>query len=109
MTIVKKDFSGLTMGLERALRAQLEQFLGSTAAQLDGPVRRAAEHLSLAAQRGRKDLVDEARDTLLVAMQERKLEAKAGSSGLLQSFITQGIGLLVDGAVAGLNGLKIIP
>lgn len=109
MAIVKKDFSALTVGLESALRKQLDELLGSTAAQLDGPVRRAAEHLSLAAQRGRKDLVDEARDTLQVALQERKLTAKAGMQELLNGFLSRGIGLLVDGAIAGLGGLRIVP
>ncbi len=91
--------------LERAIRAQLDDLLVASTAQLDGPIRQAAGRLAVAARRGRRDLVDECRDQLELAIVERKIHARAGMERVLDFVLERGLGMLFDGATAGLLGL----
>jgi hypothetical protein len=95
--------------LEAALRAELSHLLSGTVDQIDGPIRDASNRLLVAARRGRKDLVDEARDQLLLAIEQRKLAARAGMESTFNVILSRGLGLLFDGVVAGLSGLKVKP
>ena len=92
-------------GIEAALKAELARLLDGTVDAVDGPIRQAANRLLFAAQRGRRDLADEARDQLALALEERQLAARAGLESTLSVILQRGIGLLFDGLTAGLAGL----
>ena len=91
--------------IEAALKAELARLLDGTVDQVDGPIREAANRLVVAARRGRRDLADECRDQLALALEERKLAARSGFESTLNVILQRGIGLLFDGLVAGLAGL----
>lgn len=105
MTPEPTNLSGARDKIEAALRAELSRLLADTVDTVDGPIREASNRLVVAARRGRRDLADEARDQLALAIEERKLEARAGMSLTLDTILTRGVGLLFDGLVAGLTGL----
>lgn len=92
-------------GIEAALKAELARLLDGTVDAVDGPIRAAANRLIFAAQRGRRDLADEARDQLALALEERRLAARAGFESTLNVVLQRGVGLLFDGLAAGLAGL----
>jgi len=92
--------------LVKALEAELSRYIDGTVDQLNGPIQQMANHMLVAARRGRMDLVDECRDQLIVAMEERKLAAREGMASVLDLVLTRGINLLFSGLVAGLAGLK---
>lgn len=91
--------------IEAALKAELSRLLDGTVDEIDGPIREAANRLAVAARRGRRDLADEARDQLALALEERKLAARSGLESTLSVVMGRGIGLLFDGLVAGLAAL----
>lgn len=101
------NLSAARNSVEDALRAELARLLEGTVDQIDGPIRDAANRIVVAARRGRRDLADEARDQLALAIEERKLAARVGFESTLGIIMQRGIGLLFDGVVAGLTGLKV--
>lgn len=95
--------------VEAALRAQLARLLDGTVDHLDGPIRDAANRLIFAAQRGRRDLVEEAEDQIRLGIEQRKLAARAGLEGVMDAVLGRGIGMLYDGLAAGLKGAERKP
>lgn len=108
MTIEPTNMSAARDSVEAALRAELSRLLGGTVDQVDGPIREASNRLVVAARRGRRDLADEARDQLAIALEERKLAAREGMESTLNIVLQRGIGLLFDGLTAGLLGLGAV-
>jgi len=105
MSIEPTDLSGARDQVEAALRAELARLLDGTVDAVDGPIRDAANRLVIAARRGRRDLADEARDQLALALEERRLKAREGLQSTLSVVLGRGVGLLFDGLAAGLAGL----
>lgn len=91
--------------VEAALKAELSRLLDGTVDAVDGPIREAANRIVVAARRGRRDLADEARDQLALALEERRLAARVGMESTLNVILQRGVGLLFDGLLAGLAGL----
>jgi hypothetical protein len=102
MTIESNGLSGSRDAVEAALKAELARLLDGTIDSVDGPIREAANRLVVAARRGRRDLADEARDQLALALEERRLAARVGFESTLNVVLQRGIGLLFDGLTAGL-------
>lgn len=100
------NLSGARNSVEDALKAELSRLLDGTVDAVDGPIRDAANRIVVAARRGRRDLADEARDQLALALEERKLAARVGFESTLNVILQRGIGLLFDGVVAGLAGVR---
>jgi hypothetical protein len=107
MGTIKKDWEFVRNSMETSLKKGLAEIVEGGIADLDGPIREAANRLTVAARRKRQDLVDEARDTLALAMMEQEIRAKAGFEGILDFALGAGINLLVDGAIAGLGALSV--
>lgn len=105
MTPEPTNLSGARDAVEAALQAELSRLLNGTVDAIDGPIREAANRLVVAARRGRRDLADEARDQLALAIEERKLAARVGFESTLNVILQRGIGLLFDGLTAGLAGI----
>lgn len=101
------DLSGARDQIEAALRAELSRLLDGTIDQVDGPIRDAANRLIVAARRGRRDLADECRDQLVLEIEAAKLRARSGFENILKIILERGIGLLFNGLVAGLTGVKV--
>lgn len=104
---VPMDMSASRDSVEAALRAELARLLDGTVDRIDGPIREASNRLVVAARRGRRDLVEEAQDQLQLAILEQKLAARQGFESTLNVVLSRGLGLLFDGIVAGLTGLRI--
>ena len=92
--------------IEATLKAELSRLLDGTIDQIDGPIREASNRLVVAARRQRTDLLEECRDQLVLAIEERKLAARQGFELTLNMILERGLGLLFNGLVAGLTGLK---
>jgi len=102
----KVDWEQLRDGFEASIRGQLEQLLEGGAAAIDGPIRDASNRLAVAARRGRKDLAAEAADQIALAIREQGLRARAAAPmGALDAFLTGGVNMLLDGALAGLGSI----
>jgi hypothetical protein len=105
MTPEPTNLSGARDSVEAALQAELSRLLEGTVSAIDGPIREASNRLVVAARRGRRDLADEARDQLALAIEERRLAARVGMESTLNVILQRGIGLLFDGLTAGLAGI----
>ena len=105
-TLLPLDYSAARDQVEAALRAELSRLLAGTVDAVDGPIRDAANRLIVAARRGRRDLADECRDQLALELEARRVEAREGMESALNVVLQRGIGLLFDGLVAGLTGLR---
>ena len=105
MTTEPTGLSASRDAVEAALKAELSRLLDGTVDAVDGPIREAANRIVVAARRGRRDLADEARDQLALALEERRLSARIGMESTLNVILGRGIGLLFDGLAAGLAGL----
>ncbi len=79
-------------------------------ADLTGPVKEISARLALAVRRkGRKDLVEMCRDQLALIVLEKRLRVEGAGSDLLVNMVVNiGINALVNGAVGGLNSLKVV-
>jgi hypothetical protein len=100
------NLNNLTSGLEQGLKGLLGQLIDGTIEDLDGPIRAIALRMSLAATAGRPDLVEESRDQLALIVREKQLRLTLGGAGLFETMLSIGINALVNGAIAGLAGLK---
>lgn len=101
------DLSGARDQIEAALRAELARLLDGTVDQIDGPIREASNRLVIAARRGDRALADECRDQLELELLAAKLSARAGLGSTLAVVLQRGLGLLFDGLVAGLTGVRV--
>lgn len=106
---VRHDWTKLRDGFETELFNGIGSLVDGGIEALDGPIREAANRLTVATRRKRMDLVEEARDTLTLAMLEQKIRAKEGMSGVLDIFLNGGINLLVNGAIAALGAITFAP
>jgi len=99
--------------MEAGVRNLLNGLIDGTIQDLDGPVRAAAARLSAVASDPtldpvmREQLIAEVRDQLAVLMLQKKIVLKAAGGGFVSGVLSVGLGALVDGAIAGLNGAKV--
>lgn len=101
------DYSAARDQIEAALKAELSRLLDGTVDQVDGPVRDAANRLIVAARRGDRALADECRDQLVLELERARMSARSGMESALSVILGRGIGLLFDGLVAGLSGIRV--
>lgn len=67
-------------------------------------------NLALAARTGRQELMEACQDQLALAVEESKLQARSSALEPLVDYTVQhGVTLLVQGAFAGLKGLRVGP
>lgn len=109
MSQVKHDLETVARELGDALLDQLDSIVEEGMEDLDGPVRRISERMAEAARRGNQELMEACRDQLLLVVQEHEIRFKAGTEGILDFLIERGITLLINGAIAGLAGLRVTP
>lgn len=107
VTPLPLDYSAARDQVEATLKAELSRLLQGTVDQIDGPIRDASNRLIVAARRGDRALADECRDQLAVEIEIRRLAARDGLESTLNVILQRGIGLLFDGLVAGLTGIKV--
>ena len=100
------DWNKVRDSLKGSLTTQLAALIDGTAADLDGPVREAANRLTLAIQTGDKELVDETRDQLALYLVQNQMRLKGTLSDSLGLVLGVGINFLVDGALAGLGAVR---
>lgn len=106
--VVKQDWKYVADALEGGLRNLLGQLIDGTISDLDGPIRMAAARLQLAARRRHPELVEEVQDQLAMLILEKQLRLRGNSSDMLSLGLSIGLNALVDGAIAGLGGLKAV-
>jgi hypothetical protein len=103
---ISTDWNHLNTELERGLKELLDGLIDGAVTDLDGPVRETAQRMTLAAKRGRYDLVEASRDQLALLVLEKELRLKVEGFGLFEQILGMGINALINGAIAGLGGLK---
>lgn len=103
-----KDWEKVRDGLEASLKGELAGMIDGSIADLNGPIRKASDLLTVAIRRGPAgaELVEEIKDTLALAMLDQKVKAKAKVSGVMDVVIGTGLNMLFQGAVLGLQDLK---
>ena len=92
----------LADGMEQGLKDILSEVIDGTISDLDGPVREISARLTMAARRGRMDLVQASKDQLLLIILEKELRLKSSSSGFLDTIINVGVNALISGAIGAL-------
>lgn len=100
------DWNKVRDSLQGSLASQLAALIDGTAKDLDGPVREAANRLTLSLQSGDKELIDETRDQLALYLVQNELRLKGNLSNSLGIVLGVGINFLVDGALAGLGAVR---
>lgn len=103
-----QDQKAIQAGLEGGIKVLLNQLIDGTIQELDGPVRETSQRLAIAVRRGRQDLVQESSDQLALIVREKELRIKQSAGGMFDSVLALGMNALVNGAIAGLSGLKSV-
>lgn len=109
MSQVKHDLEKVAQELGDALIDQFNGVIEGGIADLDGPVRAIAARMAVAARRKDQGLMEACRDQLALVFQEREIQVKAGAGSILDFLVERGVTLLVNGAIAGLSGLRVTP
>lgn len=105
---ISTNWNHLNTELERGLKEMLNELIDGSIADLDGPVRETAQRMTVAAKRNRPDLVEASRDQLSLLVLEKELRLKVEGFGLFERMLNLGVNALINGAIAGLGGLKSI-
>lgn len=109
MSQVKHDMEAVAKELGDALIDQFNGIVESGMQDLDGPVREIAARMAVAARRKDQGLMDTCRDQLALVLQERQIQVKASAGGVMDFIVERGVTMLVNGAIAGLAGLRVTP
>jgi hypothetical protein len=105
---IKQDISAIANGLEAGLKGLLNDLIDGTIEELDGPIREASQRLSLAVAGHRPELAAEVRDQLALLVLEKRLRLQKMGSGMFERVLLLGMNALVNGAIAGLVGIKVV-
>lgn len=109
MSQVKHDMEAVAKELGDALIDQFNSIVESGMKDLDGPVREIATRMAIAARLKNQYLMDACRDQLALVLQERQIQVKASAGGVMDFIVQRGVTLLINGAIAGLAGLRVTP
>lgn len=101
------QYQPLLDSMESGLKDILNSLIDGTIEDLDGPIREISARLSLAARRGRSDLVAACKDQLQLVVLEKELRLRSEADGFLDTFLSMGINALISGAVGGLGSLRV--
>jgi hypothetical protein len=103
-----KDWGIVRDSVEGALKSELAGMIDSSINDLNGPIRKASDMLTVAIRRGPAgaELVEEIKDTLAIAMLDQKVKAKKHVTGVMDVVIGTGLNMLFQGAVLGMQDLK---
>jgi hypothetical protein len=102
------DWNGLRNEIESAIKNEVNGVIEGGIADLEGPIRDAANRMVVAIRRGptAQPLVDEIRDELSLRMLEKQIKAKAAVGNVLDVVLGIGLNLLFKGAVGALGSVK---
>ncbi len=109
MSQIQHDLEAVARELGDALLDQFNGVIEGGIEDLEGPVREIASRMAVAARRKNQDLMDACRDQLALVVQEKEIQVKAAKSGVMDFILERGVTLLVNGAIAGLSGLRVTP
>jgi len=100
------QFQPLLDSMESGIKDILDQMIDGTVEDLDGPVRDIASRLTLAARRGRMDLVAASKDQLALIVMEKELRLRSEADGFMDTIINVGINALINGALGALASAR---
>lgn len=110
MSQIKHDLDAVAKEMGNALIGQFNDILDKGIGDLEGPIRAISMRMALAARHQNPELVQACKDQLALILQEHEVELKAtAGGGVLDFIVNNGVTLLVNGAVAGLTGLRVTP
>jgi hypothetical protein len=95
-------FQPLVDAMESGIKDILGEIIDGTITDLDGPVREIAARLTMAARRGRPDLVEASKDQLTLIVLEKELRLRSEADDFLDTVLKVGINALINGAVGAL-------
>lgn len=105
--MASKNWEQLRTDLESTLKTQLAGVLTGSIDDLNGPIRDAANRLTVAVRRGEPGLIAEIKDQLGIEMVRKGITVKGAGNGVLDAVLTVGLGMLFQGATAGMQ--SVIP
>ena len=105
---IKTNWRTVLDGLEDQTRTALQEILGDTADTLDGEVRRISRMILMAARYDRPDLVAEAKDSLLLILQEKDIKARKQFDAILDTVIGIAFNGLFTGLATGLRAITVL-
>jgi len=100
------QFQPLVDAMESGVKDILGEIIDGSVEDLDGPVREIAARLTMAARRGRLDLVQACQDQLLLIVLEKELRLRSEADGFLDTMLNVGINALVNGAIGALASAR---
>jgi hypothetical protein len=109
MATVTRDWGDVQTALEEGAKTIMFEMIDGTIEELDGDIRLGAQLLLAAAKRRDMDKVVEVRDALALIAIEKGLKMQYAAEGLAERVLELALGALVDGAIAGLSGVKVLP
>lgn len=101
------QYQPLIDAMEQGVKDILNGLIDGTIEDLDGPIREISQRLTMAARRGRLDLVEMCRDQLELIVLEKRLRLEMQGSGVLGSVLTMGVNALVNGAIGALASRRV--
>lgn len=105
---IRQEWGQIAPQLEQQAREALDRILVDASDKLIGEIQDASRLLMLAARRNRPSLVAEARDILLLAVEEQEIAARKEFEGVVNSAIDMAFGMLFQGLSIGLKGLTVL-
>lgn len=109
MSHIAHNLKAISNELGKALTDQLNQVLESGIESLEGPIQEISINMAVAAKHNKQELMEACKDQLALALIEQKAVFKAGTESTLDFIVSNGITMLVNGAIAGLSGMIVVP
>ncbi len=105
---IQQNWSSVNEGLRQQIKDTLNRVVEGVDERLQVEIQQASSYMMLAASRNRPDLVDEARDIILLAIEEGELHVRKEFEDTFETVLGVGLGLLFNGLSLGLNALTVI-
>lgn len=96
------QYQPLADAMEQGVKDILNSMIDGTIEDLDGPIREISARLTMAARRGRMDLVEMCRDQLELIVLEKRLRIEMEGTGVLDTILSVGVNALITGAIGAL-------
>jgi hypothetical protein len=104
---LRKNWESLRDSFADILKQSVNGMIEETAADIDGPIRAAANRMAVAVRNNVTDLKDEIADDMALRFQEQGIRVKAHMQAPFDSLLTGGVNMLINGALAGLGAVSL--
>lgn len=100
------QYQPLVDAMESGVKDILGSLIDGSIEELDGPIREISARLTMAARRGRMDLVQASRDQLEMLVLEKQLRVSMEGTGIMDTILSVGVNALINGAIGALASAR---